>query len=141
MQTESWSTGPASLALLKILAMCCLTNRCCQIFHKLIRLIFAIKSSITFDISRCVPLTFCFITSGKDRTESAQFEYISQFLLGSSRLMVFSPAICCTPPPFTSTSARWFPLRVPGLEKSKGLQKLMGTARPGKFKSTGLKIK
>lgn len=46
--------------------------------------------------------TFCFMTRGKCRIESAQFEYISQFLFWSSSCMVFSAALCWMLPPSTS---------------------------------------
>ena len=55
-------------------------------------------------------LTCCFMTFGNDRTESAQFEYISQFLAGSSSCMAFSKFICSMPPPSTSTLDTWLVL-------------------------------
>lgn len=65
------------------------------------------KSNITFMLLKfyklLLSLTFCFVTFGNDRTESAQFEYISQFLFGFLKFIVISAAVCCVPPPFTAT--------------------------------------
>lgn len=47
--------------------------------------------------------TVFFITCGKDRMESAQFEYFSQLASGLSRSMTFSAAMCWVLPPNTST--------------------------------------
>lgn len=52
--------------------------------------------------------TFCFMTPGNDRMESAQLEYFSQFVFWSSSCMAFSVAICWTPPPLTSSLLIWF---------------------------------
>lgn len=52
--------------------------------------------------------TFCFITPGNDRMESAQLEYFSQFAFWSPSCMAFSVAICWTPPPLTSSLLMWF---------------------------------
>lgn len=59
------------------------------------------------------------MTCGNDRTESAQFEYISQFLFGSLRCMAFSAATCWMPPPSTSTLFTWLFLLVPIKKKKK----------------------
>lgn len=52
-------------------------------------------------------LTFCLVTCGNDLRESAQFEYISQFLSALLIFIVFNASICSTPPPSTSTFLIW----------------------------------
>lgn len=52
--------------------------------------------------------TFCFMTPGNERMESAQLEYFSQFEFWSPSCMAFSVAICWTLPPLTSILVIWF---------------------------------
>lgn len=83
--------------------------------------------SVNPTLSRCVwsstkglillVLTCCFMTFGNDRTESAQFEYISQFLAGSESCMAFSEFTCSMPPPSTSTLDTWLVWLLPILKR------------------------